>query len=306
MLPWGVIRGAFGPSDGSVGAHANVPSAIAVLRHAALYLQLPDEIDEAFAVLERHAMQAGTLYPVAVTAVPFLLDIIRRGSLLASRIADLVASYSAIADTLGAPLREQLHDLLADHDLTPWLVQHPRAAGALAIHVPAVRMQLVAAVSRADAIAPEILLALVELDAAPGRSIACATAILDDAAAPAFARMAAAAFLSRFGDGAPDLRTRVDAALPPDAAGALARWVRELWRPRIERPVVAPRLHDAEVVVAADGHVVVHAQGRDVRLPWRGANVAVGDLLKVGITAHGEPKLALVTGADGSVRLVDF
>src|SRR5690349_19454418 len=29
-LPWGALRGAFGPSDGSAGARSNVPSALAV------------------------------------------------------------------------------------------------------------------------------------------------------------------------------------------------------------------------------------------------------------------------------------
>ena len=38
-LPWNVLRGALGPSDGSAGAASNVPSALAVLRHAQLYLR---------------------------------------------------------------------------------------------------------------------------------------------------------------------------------------------------------------------------------------------------------------------------
>ena len=42
-------------------------------------------------MLEEHAMNGETLYPVAVTVLPFLFDIIRRGSPLGLRIADLIA-----------------------------------------------------------------------------------------------------------------------------------------------------------------------------------------------------------------------
>ena len=59
-LPWGVLRGAFGPSDGTAGAGSNVPSAISVLRHATLYLKVPEEIDEAFGVLEQHAIRTAS------------------------------------------------------------------------------------------------------------------------------------------------------------------------------------------------------------------------------------------------------
>ena len=79
-LPWGMLRGALGASDGSAGAKANVPSALAVLRHATLYRAVPDEIEEAFEVLERHAMCAGQLYPVAISVLPFLFDMLRRES----------------------------------------------------------------------------------------------------------------------------------------------------------------------------------------------------------------------------------
>src|SRR5664279_865511 len=88
-LPWGVLRGAFGPSDGSVGASSNVPSAISVLRHAALYLRVPEEIDDAFGVLEQHAIRHGVVYPVTLAIVPFLFDIVRRGSPVSERIAQL-------------------------------------------------------------------------------------------------------------------------------------------------------------------------------------------------------------------------
>src|SRR5258706_3659566 len=89
-LPWGVLPGAFGPSDGSAGAASNVPSALAVLRHAQIYLRVPEEIDEAFGVLEQHAIRHGVVYPVAITVVPFLFDIVRRGSPVAERITDLL------------------------------------------------------------------------------------------------------------------------------------------------------------------------------------------------------------------------
>ena len=47
-LSWGVLRGAEGPSDGSAGAASNVPSALGVLRHAEIYRDCPQEVEEAF------------------------------------------------------------------------------------------------------------------------------------------------------------------------------------------------------------------------------------------------------------------
>src|SRR5258708_4002917 len=115
-LPWGVLRGAYGPSDGSAGARSNVPSALAVLRHAPVYLPFPDEIDEAFAVLERHAVDHGQLFPVAVTIAPFLFDILRRGSLVAERITDVIAEYTAAAATLDDELlARRLVEIVVDH-----------------------------------------------------------------------------------------------------------------------------------------------------------------------------------------------
>jgi hypothetical protein len=120
------------------------------------------------------------------------------------------------------------------------------------------------------------------------------------------ARMCAAAFLARFGEDTPDMRTRVDAALPPSAPAALRAFVGKLWTPTISRPKVAPKLYEAEVVFAGEKLVLVRAGNRSVTLPWHDAPVGRGDLIKVGITAHGQPKLAVVTEPDGSVRIIDF
>jgi hypothetical protein len=305
-LPWGVLRGAFGPSDGSAGASSNVPSALAVLRHAQLYLRLPEEIDEAFGVLEQHAIRHGVLYPVAVTVVPFLFDIVRRGSPVAERITDLIAEYASAASTLEPALRRRLLEIIADHAATilAWLGTHDRAAAALALHVPELRGELFAAIRDLPRLAPEVLLALIELGDAPPHAVGIALDLLDteDGAA----RMCAAAFLARFGDDTPHLRTRVDAALPPSAPAALRVFVGKLWTPTVARPVVAPKLFEAEVVFAGEKLVLVRAGDRSVTLPWCGANVGRGDVIKVGITAHGQPKLAVVTAPDGSVRVIDF
>ncbi len=307
-LPWGVLRGALGASDGTAGAKSNVPSALAVLRHATLYKAFPEEIEEAFEVLERHAMRAGQLYPVAVTVVPFLFDMLRRESKIEQRIADLIASYAALAVTLEPELRGQLRRTISDHAVlvAGWLGCCDRAAGALAIHVPALRNDLFEAITKADELGPEIMLALVELGAAPGRSRTLALARLLDEATPAVARMCAAAFLSRHGDLTPDLRTRIDAALPPDAASVLCEYVHQLWKPTVERPVVAPKLYDAEVVFADDNVLMVNIGDRSVVLPWNGAMLERGARLKVGVTAHGQARLAVITDRNGGVRVVDF
>ncbi|MGE5181623.1 MAG: hypothetical protein ACM31C_06160 [Acidobacteriota bacterium] len=307
-LSWGVLRGAYGPSDGSAGARCNVPSALSVLRHAEIYLPFPEEIEDAFDVLEHHAIDHGRLYPVAIAIVPFVLDMLRRKSVLAERLADLLAEYAGATATPEPEIRARLRTILSDHapEIVRWLGRLDRAAAALAIHVPALRPEMLAAIAAAERVAPELLLALVELDAAPGRTVELAIALLDGADSSDDARMSAAAFLAKHGDGTPALATRIDAALPPSAPAALRNFVGKLWTPTIERPVVAPKLYDAEVVFAGEKLVLVRAGARSVTLPWAGATVARGDRIKVGITAHGEPKLAVVTDDRGAVRVIDF
>ena len=303
-LPWGVLRGAFGPSDGTAGACANVPSALSVLRHAALYSHLPAEIDEAFEVLECHAIHHRLLYPVAVTIAPFLFDLVRHGSVHAPRITDLLGEYAASADTLEPLLRDRLIQIFFDHaaDICGWIGTHDRAAAALAIHVPELRDAYLATVEDLRTMSPIILLALIELGEAPGASLATAMRLLDGCDAPSLWRMAAAAFLVRFGEASPSLSTRIDVALPPSAPAALGNLVANLWQPTVTRPVVAPRLHDAEVVFAGEKLVLVRAGDRTVTVPWVNANVARGDRLKVGISAHGEARLVVLD--DGSVPFV--
>jgi hypothetical protein len=329
-LPWGVLRGALGPSDGSAGAASNVPSALGVLRHAPIYAGVPGEIDEAFAVLEQHVMRHGVLYPVALAAVPILFDTLRRTSpalAFAGRIADLLAHYAAAMHTLEAPLLQRLQQIFADHagDIIRWLGKHDRALCAFAIHVPAVRDAFLAAIEGAERVAPEVLLALVELDQAPGEMPALALAMLDGPCAPFgsaarsgnagpcdgpdasdVTRMCAAAFLARFGGHGPDVRARVDAALPPSAAATLRTFIHRLWSPTIERPAVAPRMYDAEIVFTGKQLVIVKAANKSVTLPWIGADVLKGDRVQVGLSTHGEPKLAVITDARGAVRVIDF
>lgn len=307
-LPWGALRGALGPSDGSAGALSNVPSALAVIRHAPLYAGYPGEIDEAFEVLERHAIRHRLLYPVAVTVAPFLFDFIRRKSPLSARLAEVLAEYVAAAGTLEDLLRERLDVLVTAHtaEILQWTGVHDRALAAMAIHVEALRGPYLAQLAAATTVSPFALLALLEIGVAPGRTVALALELLDDKAAHETARACAAAFLSRHGEPTPALRERIDAALPPSMPAALGKLVTRLWAPTIERPVVAPKLHAAEVVFAGEKLVLVRAGTRSVTLPWPNAPLQKGDQLQVGITAHGQPKLALVTDPDGRVTIVDF
>jgi hypothetical protein len=278
-----------------------------VLRHAPLYANLPAEIDDAFLVFERHAIRHGQLYPVAITITPFLFDMVRRGSMVAERITDLIAEYTAAATTLEAALRNQLLEIVADHgsEIVGWLGRFDRAGAAIAIHAPAVRDGVIAKIAQADRVAPEMLLALIDLGASPGRTVQLALEMLESSDTET-SRMCAAAFLARYGDRVPELRTRIDAALPPSAPAALERFVGRLWRPTVDRPIVAPKMYDAEVVFAGEKLVLVRAGSRSVTLPWPGAELQRGDVIKVGITAHGQPKLAVVTSPDGSVRVIDF
>lgn len=307
-LSWGVLRGALGPSDGSSGAASNVPSALGVLRHADIYKGVPDEIEEAFAVLERHVVRDGQLYPVVIAALPFLFATLRKGSFVSTRIADLIALYASTAHTLEAPIDARVHSLITDHagEIASWLGSYDRALGAIAIHIPTLRDVFLAAVEGAEHVTPEVLVALLELGEAPGDTVALAIAMFDGPDSPDIARTAAAAFLARFGDHPAELRTRIDAALPPSATTALRRLVGNLWTPVIVRPIVAPRLFDAEVLFTGKKVVVVKAGSKSVTLPWEGAGLVQGDRLQVGLSAHGQPKLAVVTDRRGNVRVIDF
>lgn len=305
-LSWDVLLGAHGPSDGSAGAMSNMPSALSVVRHAALYLKFPEEIDEAFAVLEQHAIRRGQLYPAALAALPFLFDIVRRGSPVAERITDLIAEYAGAEATLEPAMRERLHNLLVSHahEIASWLGTYDRAACALAMRAREIRTDLVVAIGAATRVSPVVLLGLIELGASPGRTISLAHEMLDSP--DETARMCAAAFLARYATKSPELDTRIDAALPPSAPAALRTFAGKLWTPTVDRPTVAPRMLDAEVVFAGDRLVLVRAGERTVTLPWADSGVQRGDKLTVALTAHGQPKLAMVTDAAGSVRVIDF
>jgi hypothetical protein len=305
-LPWGMLRGALGPSDGTAGAASNVPSALSVIRHVQLYLEFPAEIDEAFAVLEQHAIRHGQLYPVALATLPFLFETVRQGSAVAERITDVIAEFANAAPTLEPFDRDRLQALLVSrsHDIASWLGRFDRAACALAMRAREIRTDLVIAIGNALDVSPVVLLALVELGAAPGRTLELAHDIL--ATGDDTARMCAATFLARYGDRTPELAGRIDAALPPSAQAALRMFAGKLWTPTIERPAVAPKICDAEVVFTGERVVLVRAGERTVTLPWPGAPLERGDHLKIGITAHGQPKLALLTEADGSVKIIDF
>lgn len=308
-LSWGVLTGSLGPSDGTAGAGSNVPSALGVLRHAVIYAGVPSEIEEAFAVLQEHVMLNGQLYPVALATLPFMFDTLRRGSPVGGRLAEIIARYTLIADTLDKPLATRFMQMIADQagDIVRWLGQgggYDRALGALAIHVPSLREVFLAAVEGAEKLSPETLLALMELGEAPGETVEIAVSMLD--AKADLERMAAAAFLAKFGTHSPDLAARIDAALPPSAQGAIRRHLNGLWSPTIVRPTVAPKMYEAEVVFTGKKLVVVRAGTKSVTLPWTDAEVAKGDRLQVGLTTHGEPKLAVVTDWKGNVRVIDF
>ena len=264
---------------------------------------------EAREVLERHAIRHRLLYPVAVTVAPFLLDFMRRNNPQSARIAEVIAEYAAAAMTLEEAHCERLLELLAMHEreVLGWMGKYDRALAALAIHVPALRAPYLAKLAEVTEVSPFALLALIELGSAPGQTELLALAMLDDKSQHEVARGAAAAFLAHHAtELTPALRERIDAALTPAMPATLANRVTRLWEPTIVRPVVAPKLHDAEVMFAGEKLVLVKAGARTVTLPWVNAPVQKGDVLKVGITAHGKAKLALLTDTDGRVTIVDF
>ncbi len=305
-LRWETQLGALGPSDGSAGAASNVPSALSVVRHASLYLPFPDEIEEAFAVLETHALRDGQLYPVALATLPFLFATLRTPTPLGERIADLIARYTAASSTLEELLRARFLDLVVSHakDIVGWLGAYDHAVCAIALRVPELRTDLLAALSSAEAISPVVLLALVDLAAAPGRTRDAALVMMNNE--DETIRMCAAAFLARYGQRTPESTTRIVEVLTPQAPARLAAYVRDLWTPTVERPAVAPKLLTAEVMFAGEKVVLVRAGEQRVALPWENANLERGTQLQIGITVHGEPVLALLTDDAGAVRVIEF
>ncbi len=279
-----------------------------MLRHAAIYAGVPAEIDEAFAVLETHVMRHDVLYPVAAAVVPILFHTLRKPSPDDGRIASTLGRYATLMSSLEAPVAQRMSQIFADHsyELVRWLGTHDRALCAIVLNVPALREVFIAAVEGAERVSPEILLALLELGEAPGDTISLAIAMLDGADATGEQRMAAAAFVSKLGAPDASLAGRIDAALPPTADASLRAFVDKLWSPTVIRPVVAPKLYDAEVMFTGKELVIVRAGGKSVTLPWKGAQVAKGDRVQVGLSTHGEPKLAVVTDWRGAVRVVDF
>jgi hypothetical protein len=307
-IPWESLTGADGPSDGSAGAGSNIPSALSVLRHEALYAHVPEEIEDAFAVLRTHPIRHGLLYPVAVPILPLLFDQVRRKSALSDRIVDLIAEYAAAAGTLEPYLTERFHDIIEFHtsEVVGWIGRFDRAATALAIHVPALRLPFLEAIEGAGQVAPVTLLGLLQLDTAPGATVPLATQLLDDPASASWERMSAAAFLATFGEHTPDLEARIDRALPPQAPVALSNLVGKLWSVKVARPTVAPRMCDAHVTFVGERWVVVNTGVRSFTLPWVDAPVRRGDAVQVGLSAHGQAKLVVITSNDGTVTVIDL
>lgn len=62
----------------------------------------------------------------------------------------------------------------------------------------------------------------------------------------------------------------------------------------------------AEVVFVGEKLVQVRAGERRVTLPLPCSQLQRGDVIQVGITAHGQPQLALLSEPDGGIRVVNF
>jgi hypothetical protein len=305
-VAWAEQIGAFGPSDGRGGPISNVPGALAVLRDAHLYRETPEELAEALEVLETHVVAEGTLYPVAVAALPFLFELIEREVPHAGELAEVIASYGAAIETLAPAPRAAMRTLLlAKREvILGWVGKFPLAAAGMAVHAPWLRNGYLAALDAGRGVGAIGFLALLELDATVRGAVQAAIAALGGGEPTT--RMAAAAFLAGRPDLTPDVATRVDAELPPHAEAALANLTGGLWEPIIKRPRVAPQLREGRVVFVGPKLVLVKVGERTVTLPWPDAQVRKGDVLRIGITAHYQPKLVILADASGQVKVVDF
>jgi hypothetical protein len=185
-LSWGALRGAHGPSDGSMGGHSNVPSALAVIRHAQIFSGIPEEIDDAFRVLEDHAIHRGLLYPVAITVTPFLFDCMRRSSPVSERLADVIASYAAAIGSLDVQLATRMRAIFIDHSdaIMAWAGRFDRALAAVVVYVSELRSAYLNVIASTPAVSPYALLALIELGAPPNAAITAAADLLDAESTP--------------------------------------------------------------------------------------------------------------------------
>ena len=218
---------------------------------------VPEEIDEAFGVLEHHAIRHGHLFPVALATLPFLFA---RCAVARRRRAHHRA-HRAVRRRVDARARAARAFLDLIVPITP-----ARSFAGSATHdralvrdrdarVRAARPICAPRSSTAETFAPVVLLALVDLGESARAAQLLALAMLDAETTrracvpPRSSRATASARRSCRRDRCRAATVGGGRAAQPSSG--------ELWTPTVHAAAVAPKLFDAEVMFAGKKFVLV-------------------------------------------------
>jgi len=313
-VDWKALSGAYGPSDGSVRSTGrlmdgtsvetvlgNVPEALTLL--ATERDTESDEWADAMDVLCSHVSHQGDIYEVTPRVVPFIFDLLSMPEVAGPRglaeclvlWAESAKRYEASAQPEDRALGRSLDAALALHapEVAGWLGGDlEQEAVLVAAYSSRLRAPVLAAVQAQHRPSFSAYIAMTLIGEWPewmhqraAKALGC-----DDA----MERLAAAAFIACSGRVPDDLLPQLDAILTPDAAAKLtAAFDRplELKIPRLRAPWRGP-LAEAAVIFAGPKLVVVRTtDNRSFTLHWPQAAVEKGARVRVGISAHGEPRV---------------
>jgi hypothetical protein len=320
-VPWASLQGAYGASDGSVtraGGYrlGDIPRALLTL--ADVTDAGGDDALDALDVLQSHAWHQGDIYPVTAHVVPFAValssapEVVVRGDVAywLALVADSASRYAAGTDAGNRANAEATFGALLAHRRTVigWIGgDHDAAALVVASRVPGMGDDLLAALSAARRISVAGWLSLAELESPPAWALDRAATALEDRDEDV--RTAAALLLGRRARPTGDLAARVEAALAPGALAALGRAVEvpfDLSAPVLTAPFAGP-LGQATVLFVGAKLVTVRVAGpRNVNLPWPGSGLTKGEVLEVGLSPHGAPRVAVRARPDGTKETITF
>lgn len=289
-IDWEHLPGAYGPS---VGDH-DVAAALRTLA-----TDLEDDSDDRQnaldVVLWSHGFHQGTSYPVSVAIVPFVVALVDGG-------CDPTGELAEGLEYIGCALRTEdafeaaVKAAIAGHAATilGWRDDHNRVVARLGAAMPELRPRWLAILASAPILTTEEYLGLATLPEAPAWAIERAR---DDAS-----NLGAAILLARRGALDPALTRTIEATLAPRVVALHSDVISAfgLEVPRVRAPFDG-QLHDGRVVFASKALVLVRTADRDVtfRIPDTGA--VRDEAVRVGWSAHGEPRVLERRGPDGAV-----
>lgn len=245
-------------------------------------------------VLYGHGWHQSTIYPVTAAIAPFLIQLIearRDGDGELARGLEVFAC--AATDPANAPHGDGVIAALAAHagTIVGWREERAQTVVVVAVHVPAVRELWLAAL-QASHISTVEYFGLAALPNPPEWAADRARQDPDD--------VGAAVLLAAHTTLAPELARIVERTITPltvDTFGDLLA-VLNLDIPEVRAPC---DLVPATVVFAGGNLVLVRVGDRNVTCKVTNTGLKMGDQVRVGISAHGEPRMLELRGEDGTV-----